>query len=76
MLCQSCGKPKDSIGPRKSFILSDTTLLLCDGCRENKFEPRHLIVIVGRSKGALFVREQIVKRLYVGEEITAAELTP
>lgn len=76
MLCQCCGKPKDNIAPRKSSILSDTNLLACDTCREKKFEPRHLIVIVGRSKGAARVREQIVKHLYVGEEITAAELTP
>lgn len=76
MICQACGKPKDTIAPRKSSILSNTTLLLCETCREKKFEPRHLVVIVGRSKGIDRVREQIVKHLYVGEDISAAELTP
>lgn len=76
MVCQSCGKPKNSLAPRKSAIMKNVQLLQCDSCRENKFEPRHLIIIVGRSKGLPAVREQIVKRLYVGETITGEELTP
>lgn len=76
MVCQSCGKPKNSLGPRKSSIVRGHTLLQCESCREQKFEPRHLIIIVGRSKGREAVREQILKHLYVGPEITAVELTP
>lgn len=76
MVCQSCGKPKQNISPRKSSIVKSVTLLQCDACKEKKFEPRHLIVIVGRSKGPAAVRDQVVKHLYVGDEITAAELTP
>lgn len=76
MKCQCCGKQRQTISPKKSAIMNGTTLLVCDICKEKKYEPRHLIIIVGRSKGAQSVREFINKKLYVGEEITAAELIP
>lgn len=76
MVCQSCGKPKQNIFPRKSAIVKGYTFLQCEACREKRYEPRHLIIIVGRSKGPAAVRDHVVKRLYTGEEITAAELTP
>lgn len=76
MLCQSCGKPKQSIGPQKSVLIRGNTFLCCDQCREGKLEPRHFIIIVGRSYGPAAVRDHINKRLYFGEEITAKELIP
>lgn len=76
MKCQSCGKQKQSVSPKKSALYNGVTFLVCDTCKERKFEPRHFIIIVGRSKGADVVRDYIVKRLYVGEEITASELIP
>lgn len=76
MTCQSCGKPKQTIVPRNSSVMKGVTILVCESCKEKKFEPRSFIVIVGRSKGYAAVRDQIVKRLYVGDEITAIELTP
>jgi len=76
MKCQVCGKSRHSVTPKKSSIVNGATLLVCDSCKEKKFEPRHLIIIVGRSKGPSFVRDYINKRLYVGDEITAAELIP
>ena len=75
MVCQVCGKAKHSLSPRKSSIMNSVTLLACDACREGKLEPRYLIVLVGRSNGSLAVRDQIVKHLYMGEDITALELT-
>lgn len=76
MVCQSCGKPKADLSPKKSAIAPGVQHLLCPSCRENKFEPRYMIIIVGRSRGVAAVREQIVKHLYVGDDITALELTP
>lgn len=75
MLCHSCGKQRGTVGPKKSALIPNVTLMLCETCREKRYEPRHLIVVVGRSYGAAKVREYILKRLYVGEEITAVELT-
>lgn len=76
MKCASCGKQKASVSPRKSTIFNGATFLVCDTCRDKKYEPRHFIIIVGRSKGTDAVREHINKRLYVGPEITAVELIP
>ncbi len=76
MKCQSCGEQKSTLAPQKSTLMRDVVLIMCDQCRNAKFEPRHLIVLYGRSKGVEQVREFIVKRKYVGSEITAYELTP
>jgi hypothetical protein len=40
----------------------------------SKFEPRWLIILTGRQQGAEVVREFVLKRKYVGQEITASEL--
>jgi hypothetical protein len=76
VICQCCGKQKQSVTPKKSTLIAGNTILVCDLCRERKYEPRHIIVIVGRSKGPQAVREHINKRLYAGDEITASELIP
>ena len=75
MICQSCSKQKAELFPRKSLLLNKTTLLLCQTCIDYGFEPRYLIVLFGRSRGIDSVREFIVKRRYIGADITALELT-
>ena len=75
MTCACCGKPKATIKPRKSSIISNVTLLCCEDCHNKKLEPRYLVVLVGRSKGMDAVRDLIVNHRYLGDEITAAELT-
>jgi hypothetical protein len=47
---------------------------MCESCIELKFEPRWVIILAGRQHGAEFVREQVLKKKYVGAEITASEL--
>ena len=74
MLCQICERPRANVRPKKSSLL-DTTLLACDVCINNKYEPRAYIILVGRSKGPVAVRDFIVNHRYLGTEITAAELT-
>lgn len=74
MVCQVCGKPRQNIGPQKSALMLGHTFLACESCRANKFEPRHLIIIVGRSKGPAAVSKYINKHLYVGETIMADEV--
>lgn len=73
-LCFSCGKQKDQLEPHKSNILKGVSLFMCQMCIESKFEPRWVIILAGRQNGAETVREHIVKRLYVGNTITAEEL--
>jgi len=75
MICSSCKKPKKNLQTKKSALLASSSLLVCPTCIENRFEPRHLIILVGRTKGPEFVRDYIVNRRYIGDEITARELT-
>lgn len=58
---------------KKSTLVS-INLLMCESCILSKFEPRWLIILAGRQQGAEVVREFVLKKKYVGEEITASEL--
>jgi hypothetical protein len=58
---------------KKSTIIS-INLLLCESCISSKFEPRWLIILAGRQQGSELVREFVLKKRYVGNEITASEL--
>lgn len=74
MLCYSCSKPKNNLNLRKSSLLPGVSLLLCQTCIDNKCEPRWTIILSARKNGADYVRDFIVKRRYVGNEILATEL--
>jgi hypothetical protein len=73
VLCYSCNKSKNNLNVKKSILLP-INLLMCEGCISSKFEPRWLIVIAGRQLGSDSVREFILKKKYVGNEISASEL--
>jgi len=74
MLCYSCGKQKNELQPKKSDIMDGVTLFMCQLCLDSKFEPRWVIILCGRQKGAESVRDYIIKRRYVGRTIDAEEL--
>lgn len=76
MICFSCKKNKSKLYPKNSDIIVSVTNYLCQACLDAKFEPRWLIILAGRSMGTEVIRDYIVKRRYVGEEITAQELIP
>lgn len=73
ILCYSCGKSKNKLNLKKS-ILFDINLLMCESCIELKFEPRWVIILSGRQNGADSVKELILKKRYIGAEISASEL--
>jgi len=73
VLCYSCNKTKNKLTMKKSTLVS-INLLMCESCILSKFEPRWLIILAGRQQGAEVVREFVLKRKYVGQEITASEL--
>ena len=73
VLCYSCNKSKNNLNVKKSILLP-INLLMCEGCISSKFEPRWLIVIAGRQLGSDSVREFILKKKYIGNEISASEL--
>lgn len=74
MLCFSCGKQKNELLPKKSDIINGVTLLMCQLCLDSKFEPRWTVILGGRQQGAESVRDYIIKRRYVGRDISAEEL--
>ena len=49
-------------------------LLICETCVASKFEPRWVIILSGRQMGSEYVRDFIVKKKYIGNEISASEL--
>jgi len=73
ILCYSCSKNKNKLHVRKSAVLA-INLMLCETCINNKFEPRWAIILAGRSSGSDSVREFILKKRYLGNEISASEL--
>ena len=73
ILCYSCNKSKNKLEAKKSSLLP-INLLICETCISSKLEPRWVIILSGRSNGSDHVKEYIVKRRYIGNEITASEL--
>ena len=73
VLCYSCNKSKNKLSLKKSSLIS-INLFMCEGCINLKLEPRWLIIIAGRQNGAESVREFVLKKRYVGDEISASEL--
>lgn len=74
MVCQSCGKQRNELHPKRSRLMAGMTLVLCNECIKAKMEPRFLIILVGRQEGPAKVAEYIKNHRYVGREITAREL--
>lgn len=72
--CYSCNKQKSELHPKKSEILDGVTSLMCQTCIDSRYEPRWIIVLAGRSKGADSVKDFVIKRRYVGNDILANEL--
>lgn len=73
VLCYSCNKTKNKLSVKKSSLFQ-INLLMCETCVSSKFEPRWAIILAGRQFGADAVREFILKKRYVGDEISASEL--
>jgi len=73
VLCYSCNKTKNKLSLKKS-VLVPINLLMCETCTISKFEPRWLIILAGRQLGSESVKDFVLKKRYVGTEITASEL--
>lgn len=73
ILCYSCSKSKNQLNAKRSSLLP-INLLMCETCITSKFEPRWVVILAGRSNGADYVRDYVLKKRYVGNEISASEL--
>lgn len=76
IVCSSCKRQKSELHAHPSRLMKGQTLIYCNECNENKFEPRWLIVLVGKQQGISEVKEYIEKHRYYGDPITAKELMP
>ena len=73
ILCYSCNKSKNKLEAKKSALLP-INLLICETCISSKLEPRWVVILAGRSNGSDYVKEFIIKRRYICNEISASEL--
>jgi len=73
ILCYSCNKNKNQLNLKKSSLLP-INLLICETCISSRFEPRWVVILAGRQMGSEYVKEFVVKKRYVGNEISASEL--
>lgn len=74
MLCSSCGQQRAQIHARRSKLIDNMPLYLCNDCIKAKYEPRFVIILHGRKEGPESVAEYIVNKRYHGKEILASEL--
>ena len=47
---------------------------MCETCVSSRLEPRWVIILAGRQYGLDFVKEHVLKKRYVGKDISASEL--
>ena len=73
ILCYSCNKNKNKLSVKKSSLLS-INLFMCETCITAKLEPRWVIILAGRQFGSDCVKEHILKKRYIGADISASEL--
>lgn len=73
ILCYSCNKTKNKLNARRSSLLP-INLLMCETCVNSKLEPRWVVILAGRQNGMDSVKEFVVKRRYIGNDISASEL--
>jgi len=73
ILCYSCNKTKNKLNAKKSSLLP-INLLMCETCINEKFEPRWVIILAGRQYGSESVKDFVLKKKYVGQDIAASEL--
>ena len=74
--CQVCRvqRKPGNIHSRESKLLKGHKILVCNLCEQRGYEPRHLIILIGRKEGYKSVLEYIEGNRYVGAPITAKEL--
>jgi hypothetical protein len=73
ILCYSCNKSKNKLDMKKSTLMP-INLFMCESCSSAKLEPRWVVIIAGRANGSDHVKEFIIKKRYLGNEISASEL--
>lgn len=74
IICYSCRSAKSKIKAVNSNLVSGIKLLMCSSCIDKKLEPRWAIVISARNGGADKIKDYVLNKRYIGEDIVASEL--
>lgn len=74
LCCTVCRKHKANLRPRKSKLMPNMPMFLCNDCFEKKYEPRFAVILKARTDGIASVRDYIRNHKYSGDKITAEEL--
>lgn len=74
VLCFCCSKQKFNLGMKKSSIIKNLNIVICDSCNQLGYEPRWVIIMAGRQYGPDSVKDYVLKKRYLGEDISASEL--
>ena len=79
MHCTVCREQKLQLRPRKSKLMKNLQMYLCNECFTSKREPRFAIIMVGRKdakegRGLERIEEYLRLHRYVGEDILAKDL--
>lgn len=74
IICYSCRSNKNKITATNSKLLDGIKLLMCSACIDKRFEPRWAIVISARHGGSEKIKDYVLNKRYIGEDIVASEL--
>lgn len=74
MVCSSCDKQRANLSTKNSRLLPKMKLFLCEECIKAKREPRYVIILAARQFGVELVKDYVVGRRYVGEDILGREI--
>lgn len=74
LCCTVCRKHKANLRSRKSKLITNMVLFLCNDCFEKKLEPRFAVILKARTDGLASVRDYIRGHKYFGDKIVAEEL--
>lgn len=74
LTCTVCRRHRATLRPRKSKLMPNMQLFLCNECFDGKREPRFAVILVARKDGVSKVRDYIRNHRYYGDKIRAEEL--
>lgn len=74
IVCSVCSDSCDDMKVVESTIMPKVRYIACDLCRDDSLQPRPLIILGIKYGDSDEARRHIKARLYIGDEIKAAEI--
>lgn len=72
LVCDSCGKQRNTLTSKTSEIMGTMNFNFCTDCLNGEYEPRWLIILMGRS--GKDVSKWLDNKKYEGEDISVEDL--